>query len=188
MRLPVSFDEAAYHNGEYRGDLIITRGIMYYFPHTRVSASHFSTEIDGADTAEAIGFIGSFFVPIIAIAPHLHTAADKSVKLGKLVRRVFLPTINSPRIRKANLWSGLELNEALQSKLDGYIEEVRKTKLEFAADSVPKPMRFLASEMANVRVKFKLKFDAGYDNHDFRVSPFRLGKFKLALREGGFLQ
>jgi len=84
MRLPVSFDEAAYYSGEYRGDLIITRGIMYYFPHTRVSASHFSTEIDGADTAEAIGFIGSFFVPIIAIAPHLHTAADKSVKLAEV--------------------------------------------------------------------------------------------------------
>jgi len=46
----------------------------------------------------------------------------------------------------------------------------------------------LASDMANVRVKFKLQFDAGYDNHDFRVSPFLVGIFKLALREGGFLQ
>jgi hypothetical protein len=188
MKLPVSFDEVSYFKNEYRGDLIITSGILHYFPHTRVSASHFTPEIGGKDAVEAIGWIGGNFVPTVGSAPYLHTAAEVSVKLGKFLRRFFLPSMNSPKIRKANLWSGREPDVALQNILDSYIEKARKTKLEFADDSVPKPMRFLASDMENVRIKFKLKFDAGYDNHDFRVSPLLLGKFKKALKEGGFLR
>ena len=60
MKLPVSFDEVSYFKNQYRGDLIITRGILYYFPHTRVRASRSAPELGGKDAAEAIGFIDKF--------------------------------------------------------------------------------------------------------------------------------
>ena len=188
MRLPVSFDEVSYFKNQYRGDLIVTKGILYYFPHTRVAASHSAQELGGKNVAETVGFIGSFLTPAMGLAPLLHTAADKSVKVGKFLGRIFLPKMNSPRIRKIGLWSGRELDEALQKTLDDYIEKARKTKLEFGDDAVPKPMRFAEADMENIRVKFKVRFEAGYDHHDFRVSPFVLGKLKLALRLGGFIR
>ncbi|MEP7074786.1 MAG: hypothetical protein ABI878_03165 [Acidobacteriota bacterium] len=187
MRLPVSFDNVSYFQNEYRGDLIVTKGIVYYFPHTRVAASHSAPELGGKGVAETVGFIGSFLRPAVGLAPLLHTAADKSIKIGKFFGRIFLPKMNSPRIRNIDLWSGRELDEALQKNLDDYIEKTRKTKLAFGDDAVPKPIRFAVADMQNVRVKLKLRFDAGYDHHDFRVSPFVLGKLKLALRHGGFI-
>src|SRR5215813_8392882 len=117
IKLPVSFDEVSYYRNEYRGDLIVTRGILYYFPHTRVAASHFSPEIGGGDVAEAIGVAGNF-VPFLALAPHLHAAVDKSVKIGKFFGRFFLPSVNSPRIRNSKLWTGRDTNEVLQKLLD----------------------------------------------------------------------
>ena len=37
MRLPVSFDDVWYFRKEYRGDLVVTDGVLYYFPHTNAT-------------------------------------------------------------------------------------------------------------------------------------------------------
>jgi hypothetical protein len=37
MRLPVSFDDVPYFRNQFRGDLIVTDGVIYYFPHTNVA-------------------------------------------------------------------------------------------------------------------------------------------------------
>src|SRR5215831_11013556 len=97
-----------------RGDLIITRGILYFLPHTRVSASHYASEIGGADVAEAIGLLGNF-VPLIGLAPYIHTAVDKSVKLGKFLGRIVAPTVNRPRISKIHLWHSRHTDKSLQN-------------------------------------------------------------------------
>ncbi len=34
MRLPDAFDDVWYFRGEYRGDMIVTEGVLYHFPHT----------------------------------------------------------------------------------------------------------------------------------------------------------
>lgn len=86
------------------------------------------------------------------------------------------------------LWSGRETSESLQRLLDAHIEKVKEDPLDFGEDSVPKPIRFSVDEMENVRVKIKLRFDAKFDNHDFRISPLRRSLLIKALREGDFLK
>ncbi len=36
IKIPISFDNVTYFNDTYLGDLIITQGVMYYFPHTNI--------------------------------------------------------------------------------------------------------------------------------------------------------
>lgn len=184
--MPISFEEVSCFNNEFRGDLIVTKGVIYYFPHTRVAAARYSQEIGGRDAAEIIGLIGNL-IPIIRTVPWLHAAADKSVKAGKFLKRAFRPTTNSPRIRKIHLWKGSKTNESLQQLLDEYIERIKQEYLKFEEDSVPKPMRFNIEEMQNTRFGLKYKFDTKFDNHDFRVNIIHRSLFKKALQKGGFL-
>ncbi len=187
MKLPVYFDEVSYFGNEYRGDLIVTKGVLYYFPHTRVAASRHASEIGDKETADLIGVVGNL-VPFLGAFPWIHAAADKAVKIGKLVRRTIRPTVNSPRIRQRKLWSSRETSESLQEALDTYIEKVKLDPLTFEEDSVPKPIRFAAEDMQNVRLNLKLRFDAKFDNHDFRINPLRRSLLRNALKEGGFLK
>jgi hypothetical protein len=187
MKLPISFEEVSYFNNEYRGDLIVTRDVLYYFPHTRVVAARHSEEIGGKETMEIFNLLGNF-IPVVGAVPWLHTAADKSVKIGKFLRRKLRPTTNLPRIRQQHLWHGNETNESLQSVLDEFISRSKKEALSFEEDSVPKPMRFASAEIENPRFGLKFKFDAKYDNHDFKVNLIHRSLFKKALEEGGFLK
>ncbi len=188
MKFPISFEEVSYFKNEYRGDLIVTKGVLYYFPHTRVKYQRFADELGGKDVMPVFELLGNL-APIFSAVPWLRTAADKSVKAGKFLKRTFRPTINSPRIRKIQLWRGNDTNERLQTILDEYIEKLKKERLEFEEDSVPKPMRFSAEEIENARFfGFKFKFDAKCDNHDFRVNLIHRGLFNKALKESGFVK
>ncbi|MEJ7862375.1 MAG: hypothetical protein WKF90_12160 [Pyrinomonadaceae bacterium] len=100
MKLPISFEEVSYFKNEYRGDLIVTKGVLYYL----------------------------------------------------------------------------------------HIEQVKRERLEFDENSVPKPMRFSAEEVGNARFWLKFKFDAKYDNHDFRVNLIHRKLFNKLLKEGGFMK
>jgi len=186
MKLPISFEEVSYFKNEYRGDLIITKGILYYFPHTRVIHARYADEIGGKAGMVIFDLLGNL-APIFGTVPWIRSAADKSVKAGKFLRRTFRPTTNAPRIRKKHLWRGNDTNENLQRILDEYIEKVKKERLEFDDDSVPKPMRFAAEEIENAKFGLKFKFDAKYDNHDFRVNLIHRRLLQKALKEGGFI-
>ncbi|MBA2620710.1 MAG: hypothetical protein H0U87_05870 [Acidobacteria bacterium] len=186
MKLPISFEEVSYFNNEYRGDLIITKGILYYFPHTRVAHARYADELGGREAMPLFDLLGNL-APIFATVSWIRTAADKSVKVGKFLKRSFKPTTNSPRIRKLHLWRGNDTNENLQKILDQYIERVKRDGLEFEEDSVPKPMRFSAVEIENATFGLKFKFDAKYDSHDFRVNLIQRSLFKSTLKEAGFL-
>ncbi|HEV8159312.1 MAG: hypothetical protein H0X15_03385 [Acidobacteria bacterium] len=187
MKLPISFDEVSYFNNEYRGDLIVTKGVLYYFPHTRVIHARYADELGGKETMPLFDLLGNL-APIFGTVPWIRTSADKSVKLGKFLKRTFRPTTNSPRIRKIHLWRGNDTNEKLQIVLDEYIEKVKKDRLEFDDDSVPKPMRFSTDEIGNARFGLKFRFDAKYDNHDFRVNLIHRSLLKKALQEGGIFK
>ena len=187
MKLPISFEEVSYFKNEYRGDLIITKGVLYYFPHTRVKYARYVDELGGKDAMPMFDLLGNL-APLFATVPWIRAVADKSKKAGKILKRTFRPTTNSPRIRKIQLWRGNDTNENLQKILDEYIEKVRKERLEFDDDSVPKPMCFTAEEIENARFGVKFRFDAKYDNHDFRVNLIHKGLFKKALIEAGFIK
>ena len=187
MKLPISFEEVSYFKNEYRGDLIVTKGVLYYFPHTRVKYARYADELGGKDGMVIFDLLGNL-APIFATVPWIRVAADKSVKVGKFLKRTFRPTINSPQIRKIHLWRGDNSNEILQKILEEYIEKVKKDSLKFEEDSVPKPMRFAIDEIENVKFGLKFKFDAKFDNHDFRVNLIHKGLFKKALIEAGFIK
>jgi len=187
MTLPISFEEASYFKSEYRGDLIVTKGVLYYFPHTRTSYARYDNDtLGGRDKAEMVGAAGAL-VPLAGAAPTLYAIANNSVKFARFLKRAFAPSMNSPRIRKLNLWRRDLSQENFQQILDAYIVETKGHKLEFEEDSVPKPMRFADEEMENIHVGMKLTFDAKFDNHDFRVNIMHRGKLKNALKEGGFI-
>ncbi len=187
MKLPISFEEVSYFKNEYRGDLIVTKDFLYYFPHTRVGYARYSDELGGKDAMAVFDLLG-IFAPIFAAVPWIRVVADKSVKAGKILKRTFRPTTNYPQIRKIHLWSGKDTNEKLQTVLDEYIEKTKKENLKFEEDSVPKPMRFAVDEVENVRFGLKFKFDAKFDNHDFRVNLIHKNLFKKALIEAGFIK
>lgn len=187
MKLPISFDEVSYFKNEYRGDLIVTKGILYYFPHTRVNHARHADELGGKDAMPLFDLLGNI-APVFGTVPWIRVAADKSVKTGKFLKRAFRPTTNSPRIRKIHLWRGNDTNETLQKVLDEYIKTIKKERLEFNDDSVPKPMRFGIEEIKNARFGLKFKFDTKYDNHDFRVNLIHRSLFRKALQEGEFLK
>lgn len=187
IKLPISFEEVSYFNNEYRGDLIVTKSVLYYFPHTRVKYARHSEELGGKDAMVIFNLLGNL-APILGTVPWLRVAADKSVKTGKFLKRAFRPTTNAPQIRRQNLWRGGETNESLQKILDEFILRMKKESLKFDEDSVPKPMRFSIDEIENTRFGLKFKFDAKFDNHDFKVNLIHRSLFKKALQEAGFLR
>lgn len=187
MILPISFEEVTYFGNEYRGDLIITKGVIYYFPHTNVGYARHSQEIGGKDGLVVFELLGNL-APILGTVPWIHKLADKSVKAGKFVKRTFRPTVNSPKIVKLGLWRKGSANEEIQKILDEYLERIKNNPFKFDEDSVPKPMRFAIEEMENISFGLKFKFDAKFDNHDFRINLLHRGLLRKALREGGFLK
>lgn len=187
MKLPISFEEVSYFNNEYRGDLIVTKGVLYYFPHTRVKYARYDDELGGKEGMVVFDLLGNI-APFFAAVPWIRTAAENSMKAGKFLKRSLRPSMNTPRIREKDLWSGSNGNEDLQSLLVKYIDERRSDGIKFDDDSVPNPMRFAVAEVENLRFGLKLKFDAKYDDHDFRVNLMHRGILRKALVEAGFIK
>ena len=187
MKLPISFEEVSYFNNEYRGDLIVTKGVLYFFPHTRVKYARHADELGGQDAMVIFDLLGNV-APIFAAVPWLRVAADKSIKTGKFLKRKLRPTTNAPQISRQNLWRVGETNENLQKVLDEFILQTKKDSLKFEEDSVPKPMRLASDEIENARFGLKFKFDAKFDNHDFKVNLIHRSLFKKALIEADFLE
>ena len=92
MKLPISFEEVAYYKNEFRGDLIVTKGVLYYFPHTRVKYQRYADELGGKDGMVIFEVLGNL-APIFAAVPWLRVAADEvhlepaSTSLRSLSRR-----------------------------------------------------------------------------------------------------
>lgn len=186
MKLPVSFEEASYFKSEYRGDLIITSGVLYYFPHTRVTAYRFYSDTLGArdviDKIDNIGTVIPFFDPVM----HQYMLVSFIVKSFELLKRVFMPSMNAPMIRKHGLWRKGQTDKDLQQILDRHIADNKRLQSKFEKDSVPLPMRFAVGEMENIKLGLKLTFETKYDNHDFRVNLIHRNKLRRTLVAAGF--
>jgi hypothetical protein len=167
MTLPISFDNTSYFKNEYRGDLVVTRGVIYYFPHTNVAK-------EKKESGEITGHFGL-----------------AGVLLDFLVMKVkqLTATTNNPKLRGLGLWREGETSESLQARLDAYIAEAKKESLQLMQYeySLPKPMRFARADIKNLSVRGGLRFDTEYDTHDFSISLIRSKALREALWEGGFL-
>ena len=167
MSLPVTFDDVTYFKNEYRGDLVITRGVIYYFPHTNVALER-----------KQKGYGASHYHGLVAIPFELLIALIKELRT----------TTNKPRLRKLGLWIDGESSQALQTRLDAHIAELKKQPPQLVRYeySLPRPMRFTLTDIRNLSMRGGLRFDTEYDNHDFFIGFHRKKLLREALWEGGF--
>ena len=183
MRLPVSFDDVWYFRKEYRGDLIVTDGVLYYFPHTNATLERAR---QGAPD------------PVDGVVPFMGTAGEAlGLGLGfyrvaaELWHKLRPATMNRPRLRKEGLWMVGASSRRLQALLDTRVAEARREPARLVAYelTLPKPMRFAAEELKGVRLRLGvLKFETEFDRHDFTVGLRRSKLLRRALRGGGFIR
>lgn len=174
-----------YFRNQFRGDLIIIPGVIYYFPHTNVAGEKLTKKDRPTDHLSFITHIfGSVGLAVNALAPLLF---DMSVSLQRFLSK----SINQPKLRESGLWKGAEISsQSLQSRLDAHIAELKQRppqllRYEYA---LPKPMRFAAEEIRNISVKYgKLSFNTEYDRHDFRIGFRRQRLLGDALWEAGLI-
>lgn len=182
MRLPVSFDDVWYFRKEYRGDLVVTDGVLYYFPHTNAALEKARRNAPAAadGVAPFIGAAGE----ALGVGLGLYKVAEG------LWRRLRPSTLNQPRLKKDGPWVVGASSREMQALLDAHVAEVRREPAQLVAYEfgLPKPMRFTAEEMRDVRVRLGvLKFDTEFDQHDFTVGLRRSKLLRRALRAGGFV-
>ncbi len=187
LTLPVSFDDVPYFKNQFRGDLVVARGVIYYFPHTNVEAERSRKKIGPADAidfgAQFLGTIGEF-IGLFGLGKAVYNRTEN------FRRKLRKPTINRPRLCEKGLWPVNGSRENIERLLDAYIaaEKSNPPQLTDYQFSLPKPMRFSHSQVNRMRVKFgSLRFDTEFDNHDFTVGLRRQKLLREALREGEFL-
>ena len=172
VMLPISIDDVSYYNDAFLGDLIITHGVIYFFPNTVAPSKELRR-------VEVIGAIFDHFGPI---------GSALSLFIDLLAKE--LRTINNSALHKSGLWKQFESEEQFKSKIDGYIEAVAgNRKPEEFSSSLPRPIRFSRDEIGKLRVTFrgKVMVETTYDNHDFGVGLKRKRVLVEALREGNLI-
>ncbi|HEY0547838.1 MAG TPA: hypothetical protein VGC91_20835 [Pyrinomonadaceae bacterium] len=169
LKLPISFEEVPYFKNAFRGDLIITHGVIYYFPHTNTLLR----EKKGweAWTFHLFGFAG--------------LGVDVLLRAAWAMTRT---TVNRSRLRKEDLWREGDTSPMLQARLDAHIAESKRQgpQLVQYEYSLPKPMRFAVGEIKDLSTKRGLRFKTEYDEHDFRIALHRRKLLREALWMAGF--
>lgn len=186
MRLPISFDDASYFRDEFRGDLVVTTGVLYYFPHTNVAAEKRRKKLGAGDGIDFVappllGTVGEVVAPF---------------GLGKLAyarARLLLgkPTLNRPRLLGGRgAWPAGASCAELQRLLDARVAAERRRPAELSEYefSLPRPLRFAAGDVRRPRLRLgRLSFETEYDTHDFIVGLRHQRLLAEALGEGGFI-
>ena len=166
MSLPIAFGDVPYFRNEYRGDLIITHEVIYYFPQVNVALEQ---KKRGPRATDHLGLIGLAFDLLVMLIKHLQT--------------------NQPKLRAMGLWKDGESSASLQARLDAHIAEVRKQPPQLLdyEYKLPKPMRFARADIKNLSLRGGLSFDTEYDHHDFAVGFHRKKLLRETLWEAGFI-
>lgn len=185
---PISFGEVSYFKNRFRGDLFVTFGVIYYFPHTNVESDR-RAPLGGESLVEGIGGVGGLIVPYLGALPFGYNLAGLGYQVFKFGRRTFRPTVNRPKIKELNWRLGVESTAALQAKLNEYVAAEKKKPIDVRAEnSLPQPMRFEADKVKNLKLGLRLKFETEFDSHDFGFNQFQRKRLRVALCEAGFLK
>src|SRR5262245_21890731 len=158
----------------YRGDLVIAKGAICYFPHTDLRKKwEQQPEIGGT-----LKSLSPAFGPLVS---------DMSSELeGETISLFDQP---SPTIDLKKIWSENRSAEELQFALDAYFVELKQHGSTGKSSSdLPSPRRYGRYEIKNLTLTSfgVLKFDAQFDDHIFKVGIINKGKTQKALQEGGY--
>ena len=181
MKLPAWIKRVCYKvagSYVYRGDLIVTREAIFYFPHTDLRKKWEQQPQAG----EGFGMLGP-------IGKGFGSAVDGAVSSleGETISLFDQP---SPTLDLTRVWSESKSVEELQSTLDAYFAELKEhgSRVKSSSD-LPTPKRYRRDEVKHLSLTLfgTLKFDAQYDDHIFKVGIINKSKTQEALQESGFL-
>ena len=167
MTLPVVITEVSYFNNAYRGDLVISRGVLYYFPWVNVELEN-KQKVDTG--------------PLVRLFP-----LDLIIGLVIVAIQAFRQAHKESKLKELGLWQPGQTDDALKARLDAFIADVRTkpaqlTEYEYG---LPQPLRFAAGEIKNLSLNSGLSFDTECDTHDFET--FHKTDLLQALKEAGFV-
>jgi hypothetical protein len=174
MSQPMSIDDVPYYKiaGQYcfSGDLIFTAGSIYFFPRTDLNRQRAKNR-ESLSTPVLELFDEFILRPVVS--PLLHALAIRST--------------NRSQLRETGLWREDDSGEALKSKLDGLIRELKRNYT--PAAPLPLPSHFARGEVSNLKLSAAgaLSFDAQSDKHDFGVGIFKKPLLREALWRCGFI-
>jgi len=178
------FYDVPYFRNQFRGDLIVTAGVLYYLPRTNVTAARYETK---AGSGDYLGILSQLF----GIAIGYQLIVDSIFALSSLVQRALRKKAKQTALRESGLWREGESSQELQQRLDAFIAETKRevTPLVLYEYSLPKPMRFARSEIRNLSVRRgRLCFQTEFDSHVFRIGFQRQKLLRDVLWEGGFVE
>lgn len=175
--LPAVFHEVSYFDDEYRGELIVTEGCLYYIPVKKTGYD--KVYVLGGVPDRVINFVLKFIlISVMGIGVgELYGSARRA---WRFVRRGQIQE-NLPQTKVRSFWNTSLSNDALQWQLDGYIRKKRAGKL-------MRPQRFCLDQISNPKFEWRFTFTTEYDQHDFGISPFHRSAFRQTLIAGGFLR
>ena len=160
VALPVLFSNVAYVVfGEkgYGGELIIAPNAIYFFPHTNLSPQ--------AQEKEKIVWTG----------------------IRDLVRDFWRSEFSAGQENTSAVAGGGSVGNSPEEKIEllmKYLKENRRDAL--LADSIPSLVKFSREGIQKLRAVWgSLRFDANFDDHEFRDFQNRL--LMRALKSGGYL-
>jgi hypothetical protein len=174
VKLPLSINNVLYYKitGQYRfqGDLILTTGCIYFFPHT---------DLDEAkeEVSQALEVVGGPLLEALILKPFVFPLLQTFAVRG----------LNKSRLQETGVWKPVDSNETLKLKLDGLMAELKRNHVPGA---LPLPSRFRREEVSNLKLRTTgiLSFDAQSDKHDFNVGLFKKGLLHEALWVSGFMK
>ena len=166
MKFSGLFEKAKYKiagNYAYSGDLIITKEIIYYFPHTDLVQKRINNV-----TSTMAAVVGPYGVA------------------SSMIRNLALPDSQD----RDNQMFMATTHEMIQNRLDDSIRQMKEDRSSVTlSTALPFPMRFAAANIQNLSVSFMgtLKFDAHFDTQIFNVGITKSSHLKRSLIENGLI-
>jgi hypothetical protein len=174
--LPVFFQNIPYYKIDdiftFSGDLIITSGIVYYFPNTDLEQERIYRGGEAEASLPGFKALGDLFTKVLA-----------NFELSQ----------TTPRSQswKTVVWKWGDPIETFQSRLDTLIAESKRKTTDNAdfASTLPIPSRFATNSIRQMKIDRAgvLSFEAFYDRHDFNIGVEKKRDLQDALLEGGFV-
>jgi hypothetical protein len=155
--LPVAIDEVQYSENSYSGDLIITKKIIYYFPHT--------------DWSKERRKRATIFGPVFGNLPVLFRGKNNP----RLRDLGLWATDDSSEVLQSKLdpyIAGLKRDQKLED-----FSSTLPLPLRFVSDEV---------KTVRLTMDGKLIIETSYDKHDFDIGHFQRDLLDEALRQSGF--
>src|SRR5262245_30345641 len=115
MKRTTSFDDVAYFHNHFRGDLIVTTGVLYYFPHTNVAAAKLENKERPTEKLAVVSHL--FGLPGFLFQLVANGLFDLSMFLWRTLR----VSINQPKLRQSGLWRDGGPSFELEQRLDAQL-------------------------------------------------------------------